>query len=84
LSRYSTTLWSNSFLPRKTPAFPEHARVCAAVTTKGTHLTRNFICSNFIGGSAMNHRIMRRQWLSWSGFLLSTFFVLALTLGYVR
>jgi len=32
----------------------------------------------------MNNSIMPEQWLSWSGFLLSSLFVLALTLGYLH
>jgi hypothetical protein len=32
----------------------------------------------------MNNHIVPEQWLSWSGLLLSSFFVLALTFGYLQ
>jgi hypothetical protein len=32
----------------------------------------------------MNNPIMPQRWLSWSGFLLSSIFVLALTFGYLH
>jgi hypothetical protein len=32
----------------------------------------------------MNNHIVPEQWLSWSGFLVSSFFILALTLGYLH